>query len=204
MEPSTLFQGLLAPGERLRWSGRAHNLPLAFFLFGPLAIVGVPVLGVLPAMSSAHGMPFRMSRDFPLLILIALGLLLGIVNVRMWREAAQTVYGVTDHRLLWAQGPVVRSLNLSNIAYVTVASTRSRGGVRWIEFRALGDEGTSSPSPMAWHFVETGTRDRPRRKNWSVESPETVAAWIRETMRSEQAGGETAKTHIPPRQGATK
>jgi hypothetical protein len=81
-------------------------------------------------MSSVHGMPFRTSRDFPLLILLALGLLLGVVNVRMWREAAETVYGVTDHRLLWAQGTVVRSLNLSNIAYVSVASTGSRRGVR--------------------------------------------------------------------------
>jgi hypothetical protein len=70
------------------------------------------------------------------------------------------------------------------------------GGVRWIEFRALGDEGASGPSPMAWQFVETGTRDRPRRKNWSVESPENVAALIREAMRSEQAGGETAKIHM--------
>jgi len=192
MEPSDLFQRLLAPGERLRWSGRAHNLPLAFCLFGPLAIVAVPVLGVLPTMSS-HGMPFRTSRDFPLLILLALGLLLGVVNVRMWREAAETVYGVTDHRLLWAQGTVVRSLNLSNIAYVTVASSGSGRGVRWIEFRALGDEGTLNPSAMAWQFVETGTRDHARRKNWSVESPEKVAALIREAMRSEQAGGKTAK-----------
>jgi hypothetical protein len=130
MEPSAPFQRLPVPGERLRWSGRAHNLPLAFCLFGPLAIVAVPVLGVLPTMSSVHGMPFRTSRDFPLLILLALGLLLGVVNVRMWREAAETVYGVTDHRLLWAQGTVVRSLNLSNIAYVSVASTGSRRGVR--------------------------------------------------------------------------
>jgi hypothetical protein len=191
MEPSAMFERVLGTGEHLRWSGRAHNLPLAFWLFGPLVMVAVPVFAVLPTQFSAHPRAFHLNTDFPLLILPAVGLLFGVVNVRVWSEAAKTAYGVTNRRLLWARGTTVRAVNLWSIANVTLARGGSRRAASWIEFRPPGDEGAPRPSALAWQSLETGTLDRPDRKNWSVESPEKVAALIREVMESGQAGGTT-------------
>ena len=106
-------------------------------------------------------------------------------------RGGKTAYGVTNRRLLWARGTTVRAVNLWSIANVTLARGGSRRAASWIEFRPPGDEGAPRPSALAWQSLETGTLDRPDRKNWSVESPEKVAALIREVMESGQAGGTT-------------
>lgn len=120
MEPSNLpspelesiLRRELLPGERLLWSGRPNPAKLrsafAIWLFAvPWTLFALfwEAMALLPWMASSHtpaGIQWSFGIVFPLfgLPFIAVGATMLAMPFRAQRKAAQTIFGLTDQRML--------------------------------------------------------------------------------------------------------
>lgn len=111
-ELDSILRRELLPGERLLWSGRPQpgklNAAFAIWLFAvPWTAFALfwEAMALLPWMASSHtplGIQWSFGIIFPLfgLPFIAVGATMLAMPFRARRKAAQTIYGLTDQRML--------------------------------------------------------------------------------------------------------
>jgi hypothetical protein len=164
MDGTELFQNVLAPGERLLWTGERPKAKRDALvgLIAPV-IIGVALVRMFLKISSFwHGpLPLYIRLE---LGVIALFLLLPFV-IAWWqfKKAKDTAYAVTDRRLMVAEGPdrdKIRELPLKSLQFVRVMNTR-RG--RRLSFGLRADSGNAKWAASGWETGGSGCTSKDRR-----------------------------------------
>lgn len=135
MDPHSITQQELIPGERLVWAGRPDPAVLArtrwptaaaglfltlFFLSWLTVVFQIPF-------SRFDGPPLPFQLIFPAvgLVMLVIGLALLAAPLRQWRKARRMVYAVTDGRVLIIEPGRIQSFEPGDIQQLI---RRDRGG----------------------------------------------------------------------------
>jgi hypothetical protein len=99
MEPSSIFESILAPGERLLWSGRMVAVPLEFVIWCPvLFLSGIVISFVMPLIFGTMRRPIPTEEIVGTCSFAALGVVSCALILYRHHTDARTAYAVTDRR----------------------------------------------------------------------------------------------------------
>jgi hypothetical protein len=195
MEPAKVFEDILTPGERLLWSGKMVTIPLGLGIWCPILLLsGLVVSFVMPLLFGTMRGPVPTEGIVAMGACAALAVAACAWAVRTNRADAETVYAVTDRRLLCAVGEQrsgIREVALSRLEGAFV-SPAQHGPVinhgQLVEFTLL-KEHQSLLLPGMWRFAESGKPDAWRARSWRVENPRLVAGLAGRAIVSSQTDG---------------
>ncbi len=195
MDDSDVFQGVLAPGERLLWSGPKETTSSDFAVLGAVMFLGAMTMPLVAALLTGHVkfLPAEAKRVYPLLAFIAFGVLNIALALSRSRSDAKTAYAVTNRRLLCAVGDQrdgVRGAALKHLDVPEIQSSGRYGLSRLVMFR-LRKVPSGTPHAM-WSFVESGNPDPKLSHYWSVTSPSKVAGIAARAICAIETTGEMA------------